>query len=90
MTNDQSSLDPVKKLPAALLPGVLLDTVDAAYERSLGKEISSGKFFSPKSSSALVANCLGWFCDRPSDMPPLQAVLIESERKLAEIKSMLN
>lgn len=71
MTDDQSSPDPMKKLVAALLPGVSLDAVYSAYERALGKEISSGKFFSPESSSALVANCFGWFCDRPGDLPPL-------------------
>lgn len=58
----------------AFLPGVPAETVLAALRRSPGNELGSGKFDSPESSSALVANALGWFLGRPEALPPLPGV----------------
>jgi hypothetical protein len=40
-----------------------------AYAGAAGNELTSGKFASPESSAALVANVFGLFLDRPADMP---------------------
>lgn len=56
------------------LPGVPAASVLAALRRSPGSEVTSGKFDSPESSSALVANAFGWFLDRPATLPPLPGV----------------
>lgn len=56
------------------LPGVPGDAVLAALGRSPGNELASGKFDSPESSAALVANAFGWFFDRPRSMLPLPGV----------------
>lgn len=53
------------------VPGVPAERVLACYDRAAGNEISSGKFGSPESSSALVANAFGFFLERPCDLPPL-------------------
>ena len=58
----------------AFLPGVPVDAVLAALTRSPGNEIASGKFASPESSAALVANAFGWFLGRPKTLPPLPGV----------------
>jgi hypothetical protein len=58
----------------AFLPGVPADAVLAALRRSPGSELASGKFDSPESSSALVANAFGWFLQRPAALPPLPGV----------------
>lgn len=58
----------------AFLPGVPADAVLAALRRSPGSELASGKFDSPESSAALVANAFGWFLDRPTKLPPLSGV----------------
>jgi hypothetical protein len=58
----------------AFLPGVPAEAVLAALGRAPGSELASGKFGSPESSAALVANALGWFLDRPKDLPPLPRV----------------
>jgi hypothetical protein len=71
------------------LPGVPADAVLAALGRSPGGEIASGKFASPESSAALVANTFGWFLNRPSQLPalpgvpmgPVQTVAIEAEMR---------
>ncbi|WP_434616221.1 hypothetical protein [Azospirillum sp. B2RO_4] len=55
----------------ALLAGLPVDLIRAAYEEAPGNEIASGKLFSPESSSALVANTFGLFLDRPGDLPAL-------------------
>lgn len=73
----------------AFLPGVPAEAVLAALRRSPGSELASGKFDSPESSAALVANAFGWFLDRPSALPPLtgvpmgqpEAVEIEAEMR---------
>jgi hypothetical protein len=41
------------------------------YAAAPGNEIVSGKFLSPQSSAALVANTFGFFLNKPSDLPPL-------------------
>lgn len=56
------------------LPGVPGDAVLAALSRAPGSELASGKFDSPESSAALVANAFGWFLDRPRSMLPLPGV----------------
>lgn len=69
------------------LPDVPTETVLAALRRSPGSELASGKFDSPESSAALVANAFGWFLDRPTALPhlpgvpmgPPEAVEIEAE-----------
>lgn len=56
------------------LPGVPAELVLAALRRSPGNELASGKFGSPESSAALVANAFGWFLDRPRLLLPLPGV----------------
>lgn len=53
------------------LPGLPVDLIRAAYLAALGNEIESGKFASPESSAALVANTFGLFLDRPEALPSL-------------------
>lgn len=57
-----------------ILPHLPADLILAALARSPGNEVKSGKFDSPESSSALVANGFGLFLDRPADLPPLPDV----------------
>lgn len=56
---------------SSLLPGLPADLILAAYAAAPGKEMGSGKFDSPESSTALVANTFGFFMDRMADLPPL-------------------
>lgn len=49
----------------ALLNYLPKDLILARYQLAAGKELTSGKFSSPESSSALVANAFGFFADRP-------------------------
>ena len=51
------------------LSGVPGDKVLEALSRAPGNEVKHGKFDSPDSSSALVANAFGWFLDRPEGLP---------------------
>lgn len=53
------------------LPGVPGAKLLARYAAAPGNEVASGKIGSPESSSFLVANALGYFLDRPADLPPL-------------------
>ena len=53
------------------LPGVPATQVEAMLNAAQGNEITSGKFDSPKSSSALAANTFGFFLNRTHDLPPL-------------------
>ncbi|WP_430463875.1 PGN_0703 family putative restriction endonuclease [Tabrizicola sp.] len=57
-----------------LMPHLPADLILAQLSRSPGNEVKSGKFDSPESSSALVANGFGLFLDRPGDLPPLPGV----------------
>ncbi len=52
-----------------LFPYLPKDEIIAAFERSPGNEIRSGKFSSEKSSAALAANTFGLFINRPRDLP---------------------
>jgi hypothetical protein len=56
------------------LPGVPAEAVRSALSRAPGSELASGKFDSPESSAALVANAFGWFLERPRSMLPLPGV----------------
>lgn len=56
------------------LPGVPAESVLAALRRAPGSELASGKFDSPESSAALVANAFGWFLGRPKLLPPLPGI----------------
>ena len=53
------------------LPGVPGPQVEEMYNAAPGNEITSGRFDSPESSSALAANAFGFFLNRPNDLPPL-------------------
>ncbi|MDZ4134162.1 MAG: hypothetical protein U1D06_01030 [Paracoccaceae bacterium] len=73
----------------AFLPDVPADLIRAFLERSPGNEIKTGKFDSPESSSALVANAFGWFLERPGKLPalpglsgwPARRVTLEAEMR---------
>jgi hypothetical protein len=56
------------KLPP-LLPGVSESYVIERLSKAAGKELSSGKFMSERSSSFLAVNTFAWFHDRP-ECPP--------------------
>lgn len=58
----------------AILPHLPADLILAQLSRSPGNEVKSGKFDSPESSAALVANGFGRFLERPADLPPLPGV----------------
>ena len=53
------------------LPGLPVDLILSAYLNAPGNEIESGKFASPESSAALVANAFGFFIDKPTILPAL-------------------
>jgi len=57
-----------------ILPHLPADLILAALSRSPGNELRTGKFDSPESSAALVANAFGLFLTRPGDLPPLPGV----------------
>jgi hypothetical protein len=52
-----------------LIPGLPVDLIHSIYADAPGNELASGKFGSPESSSALVANTFGLFLNRPADLP---------------------
>lgn len=56
------------------LPGVPDTYVLDRLKKAGGKEVESGKFLSPESSSALAVNCFGWFKERPEQLPPLKGL----------------
>lgn len=53
-----------------LLEHLPVEAIRARYREAPGRELESGKFDSPESSSALVANTFGWFIGRPTECPP--------------------
>ena len=57
------------------LPGLPVGLIVAAYEAAPGNEIASGKFASPESSAALVANAFGFFLGRADLLPSLPGTL---------------
>lgn len=59
---------------SALLPDLPHDLILACYAQAPGNEIESGKFESPESSAALVANTFGYFLDKATALPPLRGV----------------
>jgi hypothetical protein len=58
-------------IAASLLPGVPAGLILETYGSAPGNEIASGKFTSPESSAALVANAFGPFVARPAELQPL-------------------
>lgn len=58
-----------QRMTDALFDYLPTDKIIAAFERSPGNELASGKFASPESSAALAANTFGLFLDRPGDLP---------------------
>ena len=63
----------------ALPSGVLLRhlpraSIEAIYRDAPGDERGSGKFESPESSAALVANAFGFFLDQPGLLPDLPGI----------------
>lgn len=56
------------------LPDVPAEAVIAALSRAPGGELASGKFDSPESSAALVANAFGRFLEAADLLPPLPGV----------------
>lgn len=59
---------------AALLPGLPHELILKCYAGAPGNEIESGKFNSPESSAALVANTFGYFLDKPGELPPVAGI----------------
>jgi hypothetical protein len=53
------------------LPGLPVELIRATYLNAPGNEIVSGKFASPESSAALVANAFGFFLTKPASLPAL-------------------
>jgi hypothetical protein len=51
------------------LPGVPAEHVLERLAKAGGKEVESGKLLSLQSSAALAINTIGWFIDKPSDLP---------------------
>lgn len=54
-----------------IVEGLPAELIRAAYTAAPGNEIESGKFASPESSAALVANTFGYFLQRPDMLPAL-------------------
>jgi hypothetical protein len=57
------------------LPGLPVEVIRAAYLNAPGNEIESGKFVSPESSAALVANAFGLFLTDPASLPAIPGTL---------------
>src|SRR5688572_935298 len=66
----------VVDLTPYLLPGLHRDKIAAAYLAAPGRELESGKFASPESSSALVANTFGLFLENPGILPEFPVGLV--------------
>lgn len=62
---------------SSLLPGLPVELIMECYSQAPGNEIESGKFESPESSAALVANAFGYFLDKCAALPPLPQVECE-------------
>lgn len=56
---------------AVLLEGLPKERILKRYLAADGKEIATGKFASPESSSALVANAFGYFVGAEGMLPPI-------------------
>lgn len=68
------------------LPDLPTDLILAALGKAPGNELKSGKFDSPDSSSALVANAFGWFLDRPKMLPMLPGGLGQAKSVALEVE----
>src|SRR6185312_10419295 len=70
-----TSDDPFAIARAALLDHLPKDAILARYQAAGGRELASGKFASPESSAALVANAFGLFAERPEMLSLPDSVL---------------
>lgn len=68
------------------LPGVPVSHVLARLAKAGGREVDSGKLFSPESSAALAVNCFGWFIERPGQLPPLKGLESAGVPELVEVE----
>ena len=60
-----------KEMVDRWLPGVPGKELEPIIDAALGREISSGKFDSRRSSEKLAANTFGYFFKKPRELPPL-------------------
>lgn len=68
-TGSDTPTDNTAAMLNLFLPDVPEPLVRAAFARSPGNEIASGKLASTDSSAALAANAFGWFLQRPDQLP---------------------
>ena len=61
----------MKKMVDRWLPGVPGEELEPIIDAAPGREISSGKFDSRRSSARLAANTFGYFFKKPRELPPL-------------------
>ena len=71
---------------AQFLPGVPVEYILARLAKAGGKELESGKLASPESSAALAVNCIGWFIERPGQMPPLKGLEAAGIPELVDVE----
>jgi hypothetical protein len=65
-SRDAETFAMLAKARAALLDYLPKDAILARFQRGAGEELVSGKFASPESSAALVANAFGFFLEQPA------------------------
>ena len=68
------------------LPGVAVAHVLERLAKAGGKELESGKFFSPDSSAALAVNTFGRFIEAPADLPPFPGVAWDAAPICVEVE----
>ncbi|MGQ7792812.1 hypothetical protein ACUN0C_10425 [Faunimonas sp. B44] len=64
-------MPPGAMLVDGILTGLPADRIRGALAAAPGNELASGKFLSPRSSSALAANAFGLFLDDPGRLPAI-------------------
>ena len=77
-----------ESLRNCFIPGLPVDDLVSIYLSAPGDEVISGKFASPESSAALVANVFGFFLHRPSLLPSIHDVSIQKAESL-ELEALL-
>jgi hypothetical protein len=65
---------PIAPKVGALLHYLPRARIESIYRDAPGDELGSGKFESPESSAALVANAFGFFLDQPGLLPDLPGI----------------